>query len=145
MRRTFAAAALYTAALLAAAVHASEAPTPAYQKAMKDMGAANTALRAHVKEIESAGAYPDYTTVQKDAAALKTAFAATLAFWNAKNVPDAVKISESGVKGVEALEKAIADKSYDALASAATTIGSTCGSCHKAFREQLPDGTYVIK
>ena len=139
MRRTFAAAALCTAALLAA-VHASEAPTPAYQKAMKDMGAANTALRAHVKEIESAGAYPDYTTVQKDAAALKT-----LAFWNARNVPDAVRISETGVKGVAALEQAIADKSYDGLASAATTIGSTCGACHKAFREQLTDGTYAIK
>ncbi len=145
MRRNFGVWAICAAALLVTATQASEPPPPAYQKAMKDMAAANTALRAHVKEIESAGAYPDYTTVQTDAAALKAAFAATLAFWNEKQVADAVKMSETGVKGVEALEKAIADKSYDGLASAAAAIGTTCGSCHKAFREQLPDGTYAIK
>lgn len=145
MRRNLAVMAMCAAAVLGPAALANEAPSEAYQKAMKDMGAANQALRGHVKEIEAAGAYPDYSPVQKDAAALKAAFATTLAYWNEKKVDDAVKLTQAGIKGVEALEKAVAEKSYDTLMSAAGAVGGTCAACHKAHREQLPDGTYAIK
>jgi hypothetical protein len=68
------------AVLLGLPLRANEKPGEAYQKTMKDLSAANTALRADVKAAEAAGAYPDYMPVERDAAALKAAFEATLAF-----------------------------------------------------------------
>jgi len=112
---------------------------------MKDLGASAQALRAEVKTIESAGAYPDYTQVDKHVTALRGAFKTTLAFWNDKKVADAISVSEAGLKGVDALEKAAKDKSYDNLVAASTAISATCASCHTAHRSQTPDGLYEIK
>ena len=127
------------------ALRANEKPSAEYQDAMKALAAANQALRGHVKEVESAGAYPDYTLIEKDAAALKAAFGPVLAYWKARNVDDAVATAALGLKGVADLETAAKDKSYDALVTASTAIGATCGSCHMAHRERLADGTFEIK
>ena len=124
---------------------ADEKPSEAYQKAMKDLGAANQALRAEVKTIEGAGAYPDYTPIDKYVATLRTALTVTLAYWNEKNVEDAIKLTQAGLKGVDDLEKAAKEKSYDSLVTSAGAIGATCASCHKAHRVQTPDGLYEIK
>jgi cytochrome c556 len=130
---------------LAYAVRADEKATEAYQKAMKDLSATNQALRAEVKTIEGAGAYPDYTQIDKHLSVLRTAFKTTLAYWSEKKVDDAIKTTEAGLKGVDALEKAAKDKSYDDLVAASTAIGATCATCHKAHRVQTPEGTYEIK
>jgi cytochrome c556 len=132
-------------ACLVSVAQADEKPTEAYQKAMKDLGASAQALRADVKTIESAGAYPDYTQVDKHVSALRTAFKTTLAFWNDKKVADAISVTEAGLKGVDDLEKATKEKSYDNLVAASTAISATCASCHKAHRTQTPDGVYEIK
>jgi cytochrome c556 len=126
-------------------VHAGEKPTDSYQKAMKDLGAANQALRAEVKTIEGAGAYPDYTQLDRHITVLRAAFSTTLAYWNAKKVDDAIKLTQDGLKGVDELEKAAKDKSYDSLVASSTAIAGTCASCHKAYRLQTPEGTYEIK
>ena len=126
-------------------VRADEKPSEAYQKAMKDLSASAQALRAEVKTIESAGAYPDYTPLDKHVSVLRGAFKATLAYWNEKKVDDAVKVTEAGLKGVDALEKAAKDKSYDNLVAASSAISATCASCHKAHRTQTPEGLYEIK
>jgi cytochrome c556 len=126
-------------------VHADEKPTEAYQKAMKDLGASAQALRAEVKTIESAGAYPDYTPLDKHVSALRGAFKTTLAYWSEKKVDDAIKVTEAGMKGVDDLEKAAKEKSYDSLVAASSAIGATCATCHKAHRTQTPDGVYQIK
>lgn len=131
--------------VLSAGLAADEKPSEAYQQAMKDLGAATQALRAEVKTIEGAGAYPDFLPVAKHAATLKTAFTTTLAYWSAKQVDDAVQVTQAGLQAVADLEKAATEKSYDALVMATTAIGGTCGSCHKAHRVQTPDGTYEIK
>jgi len=124
---------------------ADEKPTEAYQKAMKEMSASAQALRAEVKTIESAGAYPDFTQVDKHVSALRAAFKTTLAFWSDKKVTDAISVTEAGLKGVDALEKAAKEKSYDNLVAASGAISATCASCHKAHRTQAPDGVYEIK
>jgi hypothetical protein len=126
-------------------VQANEKPTESYQKTMKDLSAANTALRNDVKAAEAAGAYPDYIPVEKDAAALKTAFESALSFSTARKADDAVKAAGAGVSAADDLTKAIKEKNYDAVAAAATAIGATCAGCHTAHRERLPDGTYEIK
>ena len=133
------------AVLVGATLSADEKPTAAYQKAMKDLGVASQALRAEVKAIESAGAYPDYTPLDKHATVLRAALKTTLAYWNEKRVDEAVKVTEAALKGVDELEKAAQDKSYDSLVAASTAIGGTCAACHKAHRVQTTDGTYEIK
>ena len=124
---------------------ADERPTEAYQKAMKDLSATNQALRAEVKTIEGAGAYPDYTPIDKYVKTLRTALNVTLAYWNEKKIDDAIKMTQAGLKGVDDLEKAAKEKSYDSLVATAGAIATTCVSCHKAHRVQTPDGIYEIK
>jgi cytochrome c556 len=133
------------AVLVCSSLTAGEKPTETYQKAMKDLGVTSQALRAEVKTIESAGAYPDYRPLEKQVTVLRAAFKTTLAYWNDKKVDDAIKVTEVALKGVDDLEKAAKDKSYDDLVAASTAIGSTCATCHKAYRVQTPDGTYAIK
>lgn len=133
------------AVLVCSSLAADEKPTEAYQKAMKDLGVASQAMRTEVKTIESAGAYPDYTPLEKHATVLRAGLKATLAYWSEKKVDDAVKLTEVALKGVDDLEKAAKDKSYDDLVAASTAIGATCATCHKAHRIQTPDGTYAIK
>ena len=145
MRRSVAGFAAGAVALLASAVQAGEKPTAAYQEAMKSLGATNQALRNHIKAVEADGAYPDYMPIEKDAAAMKTAFAVALTFWQEKKVDDATNLAQAGAKGVEDLQSAMKEKDYDGVLTAAATIGKTCGTCHMAHREPLPDGTFEIK
>jgi cytochrome c556 len=126
-------------------IGADEKPTEAYQKAMKNLGVTSQALRAEVKTIESAGAYPDYTPLEKQVTVLRAALKTTLAYWSDKKAVDAIEATEAALKGVDELEKAAKDKSYDSLVAASTAIGITCVACHKAHRVQTPEGTYEIK
>jgi len=144
MTRTFIAltACLLTCSLL---LRATEKPPEEYQAAMKEIAAANTALRKHVQEVEAAGAYPDYNPIEQDAAALKKPFTTALAFWTAKHDEDAVAQLHAALKLIEDLEIARKEKNYDALMTATANIGKTCGSCHTAHREKMPDGSYEIK
>ncbi len=145
MRRSVGVVAVLVFVVAVLSVRADEKPSEAYQKAMKDLSASAQALRAEVKTIEGAGAYPDYTPLDKHVSVLRGAFKTTLAYWNDKKVDDAIKVSEAGLKGVDALEKAAKDKSYDNLVAASSAISATCASCHKAHRTQTPEGTYEIK
>jgi hypothetical protein len=138
-------ATVFVFALIVHIAQADEKPAEAYQKAMKDLSASAQALRAEVKTIESAGAYPDFTPLDKHVSTLRAAFKTTLAFWNDKKAADAVTVAEAGLKGVDDLEKAAKEKSYDSLVAASSAISATCASCHKAHRTQTPDGLYEIK
>jgi cytochrome c556 len=124
---------------------AGEKPGEAYQAAMKDLGAASAALRKHVQEIEAAGAYPDYNPIEKDVAALKGPLKTALSFWTAKHADDAVTQAQTALTSIDELETARKEKNYDALMTASANIGKTCGACHTAHREKLPDGSYEIK
>jgi cytochrome c556 len=127
------------------ALTASEKPAESYQAAMKELGVANAALRKHVQEIEAAGAYPDYNPIEKDVEALKGPFTTALSFWTARHADDAVAQVTTALMRVEELEKARKEKNYDALMTAAAEIGKTCGGCHNAHREKMPDGSYEVK
>jgi cytochrome c556 len=126
-------------------LRASEKPTEVYQQTMKDLAAANVALRNDVKAIESAGAYPDYNPIEKDAVAIKAAFEKTAGFWAEKMADDAVTLAQAGMKHADTLEAARKAKDYDALVTAAAEIGKTCGGCHASHRDKLADGSYEIK
>jgi cytochrome c556 len=145
MRQSVSVVTAFMCALSVFAVLADEKPSEAYQKAMKDLSATNQALRAEVKTIEAAGAYPDYTQVDKHVSVLRAALKTTLAYWSEKKVDDAITVTQAGLKGVDDLEKAAKEKSYDSLVAASGAIAATCASCHKTHRVQTPEGMYEIK
>jgi cytochrome c556 len=145
MRGTAAAIVVCAAVLTGLIVRANEAPTDAYQQAMKSLGAANAKLRADVTAIEKDGAYPDYNPIDADVAQLRASFTVALQFWQAKKVDDAIAKAQAVMKNVDELEAGRKDKNYDALMTAAAEIGKACGGCHAAHREKLADGSYEIK
>ena len=131
--------------MLAFSVAANEKPTEAYQKAMMDNGTAMQSVRATVKAIEAAGAYPDYAPLEKDLPTLKASMATALAFWQAKKVDDAIGFAQDAVKAVQDLQMAYDNKNYRVLVAASTALGETCTGCHMAHRARLSDGNFEIK
>ena len=135
-------------------VRAGEKPPEAYQKAEKDLNAANTALRTDVKEIA-------YDNLQKDALAMRAAFNVMLDYWKEKKAEDAIKLAQDGIKGTMDLEAAAKAMNYQAVMGAQNSISGgnnlaftgvgaeslpgTCVGCHLAHRQRMPDGTYEIK
>ena len=145
MRATAAVAVVCATVLTGLVVRANEKPSDAYQQAMKDLGAANAKLRADVTAIEKDGAYTDYNPIDADVAKLRASFTVALQFWQEKKVDDAVAKTQAVMKFVDELETARKEKNYDSLMTAAAEIGKSCGGCHAAHREKLPDGGYEIK
>ena len=117
---------------------ANEKPPAEYVKAMKEINAANQALRGHVQA-------KDYDGIAKDAAALKPAFEAGLKYWSDKKVDDATGWAKDAVKAAGDLEQAAKDKNDEGVAAAQKVIGSSCRTCHTAHRVQTGDGIYEIK
>jgi mono/diheme cytochrome c family protein len=126
------------AVVLGLTLRANEKPSDAYQKAMKDLGAANQSLRNNVTA-------KDYDAIAKDAATFKASFATALAFWTAKKTDDAMMLAQTGAKAAADLEQAAKSKSEDGVAAAQKAVGAICAACHMAHRERLADGTFEIK
>jgi mono/diheme cytochrome c family protein len=120
------------------ALSANEKPPETYQKAMKDLGAANQSLRNNVTA-------KDYEAIAKDAGTFKASFAVAETFWTQKNVEDAVKLVRDGSKAAGDLETAAKAKNEEGVTAAQRAVGGTCAACHMAHRERLADGSYEIK
>jgi cytochrome c556 len=140
MRRKFGLSLLAVAVVFGFSVWANEKPTTEFQDVMKSNGAAvgPMGLRAHVPA-------KDYDAIAKDAAMLKANYAKIEAFWTAKKVADAVTFAKDGSQAAAALETAATAKDDTAITTAMGKLTPTCGGCHMAHREQLPDKTYEIK
>ena len=140
MRRTFGLSLLTMAIAFGLTALANEKPTTEFQNIMKSNAATNGAmgLRAHITA-------KDYDAIAKDAATFKENFSKIEAFWTQKKVDDAVKLAKTGHEGAEDLEKAAKAKDDAGIMAAQMKIGGTCGGCHMAHREQLPDKTFEIK
>jgi hypothetical protein len=151
MRGKLAVLAVLTTMALAFPAWANEKPNEAYQKAEKDLQAANNSLRNNVKNIE-------YASLQKDAEAFKASFGVMLQFWQDKKVDDAVKFAQDGIKAAGDLDTAAQAMNYNGVLAAQNAIvGSNgvafeggalpgvCVGCHLAHRQRLPDGTFEIK
>jgi hypothetical protein len=152
MRRKLAVLAVLAGLVLGWRVRANEKPSDAYQKAEKDLNAANNSLRNHVKAI-------DYPGLEKDAGLFKASFAVMLSYWQDKKTDDAVKFLEDGAKAADALEAAAKASNYNGVLAAQNAItGSNgvafegggalpgvCVGCHLAHRQRMPDGTFEIK
>jgi hypothetical protein len=87
----------------------------------------------------------DYEPFVKASATMQASFAATLAFWQARKIDDAVKLAQDGVKQVADLEAAAKDRDYRVVLDAFTALEQTCNACHMAHRARISDGVFEIK
>jgi hypothetical protein len=134
-----------TAVVNAAGVDVAKKPTPpptaddlALSKLMKQVGPANTALRGDIDKMD--------TGVTKERAALlKQMFTQTEAFWKSKGKPEPTQLAHDAFKDAEALEAAVAAGNWDQARTAAGSLATKCGSCHRTYREAMDDGTFRIK
>ena len=104
---------------------------------MKSIGAANGALRKMETKTgpEAVG----------QAERIAGAYEEMIGFWRQRTADDAVKDSVQGKAAAVALASAANAGDADKVATALSTLGGTCKSCHAAHRESLSEGKYRIK
>lgn len=109
-----------------------------FQKIMRQVGPANTALRAAIDKSDAAA-------VKEQAAILDTAFTKTEAFWKARGKTDAVGWAVAARKDTDAIVSSVAAGNWESVKASAGPLGQNCASCHGAYRERLDDGSFRIK
>ena len=105
---------------------------------MKTTGGTVGKLR---KEID-AKAFPD---AAKDAATLQAVFKHVEDYFAKTNMDDAVKMAQASSAAAKKLADAAGASDSDAAAASLKAFQGTCGGCHMAHREKLPEGGYKIK
>jgi cytochrome c556 len=109
-----------------------------YQKVMRQVGPANTALRGAIDNA-------DPSATKEQAAILTKAFTQTEAFWKARNKPDALKWAADARTMADSIDKAVTAGKWEDVKTSAGTLGQQCQGCHGAYRERLDDGSFRIK
>jgi cytochrome c556 len=109
-----------------------------FQKIMRQVGPANTALRGAIEKMDAAA-------VKEQAAVLSTAFTKTEAFWKTKGKAEAQGFAAEAKKHADAITTAVASANWDGVKASAGPLGQQCASCHGAYRERLDDGSFRIK
>jgi cytochrome c556 len=140
MRRTVGWAALAVVVAFSVGVMAGEKATEDLERMMKSMSTLTgpMGLRGHVPA-------KDYAAIAKDAATLKANFAKLEQFVAQKKWDDVMASTKAGAKAAADLEAAAKAKDDAAITAATSAVTKTCGTCHAAHRERLPDSTFGIK
>jgi hypothetical protein len=123
-------------ACLAGAAAADEA-TDTYRKLMQPAAAANVNLQ---KVVQS-----DLTAAAQSASDVQADFAKIEAFWSQRGTSDAVGFAKAIQAAAKDTHDAAVAGNKDATVAAAQKIAATCGACHMAHRNRLPDGTFEVK
>jgi hypothetical protein len=110
----------------------------AFDKVMKQVGAANRALRTALDESDAKAA-------QDNALLLQQGFKQTAAFWKTRKVAEAAGWAQDGLNLSESVHRAAAAGRWDEVKETVGTLGKVCQTCHTAHRERLDDGTFRIK
>jgi cytochrome c556 len=110
----------------------------AFDKVMKQVGAANRAMRTALDESNA-------QAVQENAVLLQQGFKQSTAFWKTRRVAEATGWSQDGLKLAESIHRAAAASRWDEVKETVGTLGKVCQTCHTTHRERLDDGTFRIK
>lgn len=108
-----------------------------YQGYMKAIAGANGSLGKNIEAKNAAGA-------AADAQKLADTFKQVEAFWQGRNVADAVAFAQKGGAAATATANAAKAGNLDDAAASAKTIGPNCGGCHMAHRDKT-DAGFKIK
>jgi len=109
-----------------------------FQKIMRQVGPANTALRGAIEKMDAAA-------VKEQASVLSTAFTKTEAFWKTKGKTDAQGFASEAKKRADAISTDVASGNWDGVKAAAGPLGQQCAGCHGVYRERLDDGSFRMK
>lgn len=113
------------------------------------MGQEESELDKLMKQVgEAAGRIRKSTSLEetsKDAQAIHDLLKQSEAFWVRNSKPDAIKWSQEGQTGAKELAAAAGSGNKESTTAASKTMGAACQSCHKVYRERLPDGSYKLK
>jgi hypothetical protein len=125
------------ALLSLASVVVADETSDAYRKLMQPAAAANVNLQKVVQT--------DLAAAAQAATDTQAAFAKIEAFWTMRGTADAIGFAKTIQAAAKDVHDAAAAGNKDAAVAAAQKIGATCGSCHMAHRNRLPDGTFELK
>jgi cytochrome c556 len=104
-----------------------------YQGYMKTIAGANGSLGKNITAKNAEGA-------AADAQKLADTFKMVEAFWQGRNVADAVSFAQKAGAAAMATVTAAKAGNMDDTAAAAKTILPNCGGCHMAHREKTEAG-----
>jgi len=104
-----------------------------YQGYMKTIFATNGSLGKNITAKDGAAA-------AADAEKLAATFKMVEAFWQGRNMADAVGFAQKAGAAAMATEAAAKAGNMDETAAAAKTILPNCGGCHMAHREKTDAG-----
>ena len=109
-----------------------------YSNAMKTIQASSTALRLSVGSR-------NYDSATQQIAELKNSFVVAQLYWAGKGADDATRAAQVAMKAIADLEAANKVKNDAAMLEGQVLLNGTCGNCHTAHRQRMPDGHFEIK
>jgi hypothetical protein len=128
--------------MVTAAVAATQEPKRLEDliRVMKKDGPAQQALVKAIVAGDKAGAVTSLAT-------LKAGITAAQGFWAANKRSDAVDITRTVLKKIDALQKLVSVPAFDGSAalSAAQDLNRSCTDCHRIYRTTDDDGHFTLK
>jgi hypothetical protein len=115
-----------------------------YQNWMKTAAAASASLQKNVTDKK-------FDAAVADARKIEDTFKQVEAFWRSRNMPDAMNFARQVQNEALTVDKAITtgdmERSYlqSVVGMMAGNVSGSCGGCHNAHRQRLPDGSFKIK
>ncbi len=110
----------------------------AFDKTMKAVSGANTALRKGIDESSA-------ELTKQQTAILKKGFMEAQLFFKGRNTTDAVGWAQDAYKFADTIEQAATAGKWEEVKTAATSLAGMCSTCHGVHRERLDDGTFRVK
>lgn len=109
-----------------------------YQGWMKSNAATVADLNQRLTAKDGAAAHTDVRKLQEN-------LAMVMAYWQFRNVNDAVRFSLDGTYGLAQVDVLISQNKFDEAGAALKTAQNSCGGCHRVHRDKAPDGSFTIK
>ena len=109
-----------------------------YQSWMKSNGAAVASLGKNLTAKAGDAAAMDAKTLQGN-------FTKVAAYWQSKNVSDAVKFAQDAKSGFAQVAELAAAGKFDDASAAMKMAQANCAGCHMAHRERAADGSFKMK
>ncbi len=109
-----------------------------YQGWMKSNAAAAGSLGKNLTAKAGDAAATDAKTLQDN-------MSKVAAYWQSKNVNDAVKFAQDAKSGFGQVAELASAGKFDDAAAAMKMAQANCGGCHMAHREREPDGSFKMK
>ena len=104
-----------------------------YQGYMKIIGPTNGSLQKNLAAKDGAAA-------AADAKKLEDTFKQVGAFWEKRNVPDAMNFAKQAQMGAASVAKSAMAGNIDQASADAKTMATNCAGCHMAHREKTESG-----